>query len=72
MDSALGPSLDHRQLLARLYAAADSVATTRDLVSEIRDADSSADERPEVRGLVELVGRAEQLLQTLIAVERRS
>ncbi|HEX4460577.1 MAG TPA: hypothetical protein VIA18_21510 [Polyangia bacterium] len=61
---------DHRQLLARLYAAADSVETTRDLVSEIRQADGLADARPEVRGLVELVGRARELLQSLIAVER--
>lgn len=70
MDPARLQAQDHRQLLARLYAAADSVETTRNLVSEIRQADALADERPEVRGLVELVGRARQLLASLIAVER--
>ena len=70
MNPARQQAQDHRQLLARLYAAADSVETTRSLVSEIRQADGLADERPEVRSLVELVGRARELLQSLIAVER--
>jgi hypothetical protein len=70
MNPARLQAQDHRQLLARLYAAADSVETTRKLVSDIRQADALADERPEVRGLVELVGRAGQLLESLIAVER--
>jgi hypothetical protein len=71
MDPAIRQHQDHSQLLARLYAAADSVETTRTLVAEIRAADALADARPEVRGLVELVGRASQLLQSLIAVERQ-
>jgi hypothetical protein len=71
MDPTIRQEHDHSELLARLYAAADSVETTRTLVAEIRQADALADARPEVRGLVELVGRASQLLQSLIAVERQ-
>ena len=62
---------NHQQLMARLYAAADSVETTRSLVNDIRQGEGLAYERPELRGLFELVGRASDLLQTLITVERR-
>jgi len=56
--------------LARLYAALDSVETTRGLVAEIRDEQTFTSERPELRGIVEHVARAAELLRSIIVGER--
>jgi hypothetical protein len=61
--------LDRSDLLARLHAALESVETTRDLVTEIRQAEPLAHPRPELAGVVELVGRARELLRTVIVDE---
>jgi hypothetical protein len=61
--------LDRSDLLARLHAALESVETTRSLVSEIRAAEPLRHPRPELAGVVELVGRARELLRTVILDE---
>jgi hypothetical protein len=56
--------------LARLHAALDSVETTRGLVAEIRDGETFTSERPELRGIVDHVVRAAELLRSIIVGER--
>jgi hypothetical protein len=61
--------LDRSDLLARLHAALESVETTRNLVAEIRLAEPLRHPRPELAGVVELVGRARELLRSVIVDE---
>ena len=61
--------LDRSNLLARLHAALESVETTRNIVAEIRQKEPLTHPRAELAGVVELVGRARELLRTVLVDE---
>jgi hypothetical protein len=62
--------LMNTQMMARLFAALDSVEATRDLIGQIRQAESFRSERSDLRGIDELVGEARERLRSLIVAER--
>ncbi len=62
--------LMNSERLARLFAALDSVEATRDLIGQIRQAESFLTERSELATIAERVGEAREMLRSLIVAER--
>jgi hypothetical protein len=59
------------QTLALLFAALDSVEAAHGLIERIRKPLPLGGEQRELRGVADLIGRTEALLQSLISTERR-
>jgi hypothetical protein len=59
------------EVLARLFAALDSVESTGELIGQIRQGESLRSQRGDLRGVAELLGEARELLRSLIVAERR-